>query len=157
MLERLGDPLPKLERSIAWEKFRPLLTGVYKKRVVGKGGRPPFDAVLMFKVLVLQHLYNLSDEQTEFQIRDRRSFCRFLGLPPEGRVPDAKTIRVFRERLKKRDLMKKLFDELLSQIDAAGLAARRGRMVDVALVSAPRQRDSHNENATIKAGETPAG
>ena len=157
VLERLGDPLPRLERSIAWEGFRPLLTGLYKKRSARKGGRPPFDAVLMFKVLVLQHFYNLSDEQTEFQIRDRHSFCRFLGLSPEGRVPDAKTIWVFRERLKKRGLVEGLFREVLSQIDAAGFAARRGQIVDAALVSAPRQRNSRAENAAIKAGETPAG
>ena len=93
---------------------------MYKKREAGKGGRLPFDAVLMFKVTALQHFYNLSDDQTEFQIRDRHSFCRFLGLSPEGRVPDAKTIWLFRERLRKGGLVDGLFQELLSQIDAAG-------------------------------------
>ena len=77
LLERLGDPLPKLERTIDWESFRGLLKKVYAKPTK-KGGRPPFDAVMMFKVLVLQHFYNLSDDQTEYQIRDRYSFCRFL-------------------------------------------------------------------------------
>ena len=157
LLERLGDPLPKLERAVAWERFRPLLSSVYKKREAGKGGRPPFDAVLMFKVMVLQHFYNLSDDQTEFQIRDRHSFCRFLGLSPEGRAPDAKTIWLFRERLRRRGLVKGLFQELLSQIDAAGFAARRGQMVDAALVAAPRQRNSREENEAVKAGKTPAG
>ena len=96
----------------------------------------------MFKVMVPQHFYNLSDDQTEFQIRDRHSFCRFLGLSPEGRVPDAKTIWLFRERLRRRGLVKGLFQELLSQIDAAGFAARRGQIVDAALVAVPRQRNS---------------
>jgi hypothetical protein len=89
LLERLGDPLPKLERTIQWEAFRELLSAVYKDSDPRKGGRPPFDAVLMFKVPVLQHFYNLSDDQTEFQIRDRYSFCRFLGLSPEGRADSA--------------------------------------------------------------------
>ena len=156
LLERLGDPLPKLERSIAWERFRPLLATVYKKRTPGKGGRPPYDAVLMFKVMVLQHFYNLSDEQAEFQIRDRHSFCRFLGLSQEARVPDAKTIWLFRERLKEHGLVEDLFQEVLSQIDAAGFVARCGQMVDATVVSAPKQRNSRTENATIKAGETPS-
>ncbi len=74
----------------------------------------------MFKTLVLQSLYNLSDEQVEFQIRDCYSFCRFLGLAPEGRVPDAKTVWHFSEELKKRNLAEKLFDRLLAQIESAG-------------------------------------
>ena len=155
LLERLGDPLPKLERTIHWEAFRDLLAGVYKDSDPRKGGRPPFDAVLMFKVLVLQHFYNLSDDQTEFQIRDRYSFCRFLGLSPEGRVPDAKTIWVFRERLKKLELVEKLFAEMLAQIDEAGFTARKGQIVDAAIVPVPKQRNSREENTRIKAGETP--
>ena len=140
LLERLGDPLPKLERSVDWEAFRPLLEGLYKQSDPRKGGRPPFDAVLMFKVLVLQDFYKLADDQTEFQIRDRYSFCRFLGLTPEGRVPDAKTIWLFRERVKQAQLIERLFEAVLVQIEAAGLAARKGQIVDAALVLVPRQR-----------------
>jgi IS5 family transposase len=94
LLERFGDPLPKLERTIDWESFRGLLKKVYAKPKK-KGGRPPFDAVMMFKVLVLQHFYNLSDDQTEYQIRDRYSFCRFLVVSraAEGKRPGGKAIR----------------------------------------------------------------
>lgn len=155
LLERLGDPLPQLQRTVDWEAFRELLSPVYRDRDPRKGGRPPYDVVLMFKVLVLQHFYNLSDDQTEFQIRDRYSFCRFHGLSPEGKVPDAKTIWVFRERLKKLELMGKLFAEIVSQIDAAGFTARKGQIVDAAIVAAPKQRNSRDENARIKAGEPP--
>jgi IS5 family transposase len=154
-LERLGDPLPKLERSVDWEAFRSALEKVYKRSDPRKGGRPPFDAVLMFKVLVLQDFYKLSDDQTEFQIRDRYSFCRFLGLSPEGGVPDAKTIWLFRERVKQASLVEKLFDEVLVQIEMAGLMARKGQIVDAALVPVPKQRNSRDENARIKAGEVP--
>ena len=71
---------------------------MHQKTRKSKAGRKPYDVVLMFKVLVLQHFYNLADEQTEYQIRDRYSFCRFLGLTPEGNVPDARTIWLFRKR-----------------------------------------------------------
>ncbi len=94
-----------------------MLDSVYKNGDPSKGGRPPYDAVLMF---------NLSGDQAEFQIRDRYSFCRFLGLRQEGKVPDAKTVWVYRECLKKRGLADKLFSELLIQIDAAGFSARKG-------------------------------
>lgn len=83
-----------------WEAFRYRLNKALKRAGEDPaGGRPPFDCVLMFKVLVLQSLYNLSDDQTEYQIRDRLSFRRFLGLAMDGRVPDAKTVWLFRETL----------------------------------------------------------
>jgi IS5 family transposase len=155
LLEALGDPLPKLERTVDWNAFRSLLGSVYKNSDPSKGGRPPYDAVLMFKVLVLQHFYNLSDDQTEFQIRDRYSFCRFLGLTPEGKVPDAKTIWVYRERLKEMGLVEALFSELLTQIDVAGFSARKGQIIDAAIVPAPKQRNTREENTQIKTGNTP--
>ncbi len=155
LLEKLGDPLPKLERLVDWEAFRPQLAGLRKESDPHKGGRPPMDVVLMFKILVLQHFYNLSDDQTEFQIRDRYSFCRFLGLAPHDRVPDAKTIWLYRERIKKAGLMESLFDTLLVQINGAGFTARKGQVIDAALVPAPKQRNSREENAGIKAGQAP--
>lgn len=154
-LDNLGDPLPKLVELVDWEGFRPVLEKVHQKERKSNAGRKPFDVVLMFKVLVLQHLYNLADDQTEYQIRDRYSFCRFLGLAPEGRVPDAKTIWLFRERLKTLELVDELFAELMVQIEAAGYIPRRGQIIDASIVAAPRQRNSRDENATIKQGETP--
>jgi IS5 family transposase len=154
LLERLGDPLPKLDKTVQWEQFRPLLATLYKAGG-NKGGRPPYDSILMFKILVLQQFYNLSDDQTEFQIRDRYSFCHFLGLSPEATIPDAKTLWVFRERLKQEGLMDQLFTRLLSQIDEAGFTARKGQIVDAALVPVPRQRNSREDNQKIKEGNPP--
>jgi len=154
-LEALGDPLPKLNEVVDWEDFRSVLMKIRQKPAKAPGGRPAYDVVLMFKVLVLQHLYNLADEQTEYQIRDRYSFCRFLGLTPEGRVPDARTIWVFREALKEHDLVDELFAQLNDQITAAGYIPRQGQIVDASMVAAPRQRNSREENAKIKQGETP--
>ncbi len=81
-LEQQGDSLPKLERTVDWEAFRVLLGSVYKNSDPSKGGRPLYDEVLIFNVLFLQNLLNLNDDQTEFQIWDRYSFCHFLGLSP---------------------------------------------------------------------------
>lgn len=154
-LEKLGDPLPKLERVVDWEGFRPVLQKVREKERKSNAGRKPYDVVLMFKVLVLQHLYNLGDDQTEYQIRDRYSFCRFLGVKPEGKVPDAKTIWLFREHLKELGLVEELFAELSLQIQMAGYIPKQGQIVDASIVTAPRQRNTRAENEAIKRGETP--
>ncbi len=90
-LSKLGDPLEPLVR-IPWETFRPLLEPVHEKERKSNAGRKPFDVVLMFKILVLQTLYNLADAQVEYQIRDRLSFARLLGLGIEDEVPDATTV-----------------------------------------------------------------
>ena len=155
LLERLGDPLPKIDELVDWEGFRGELEQIRDKPRKSKAGRKPFDVVQMFKVLVLQQMYNLSDDQTEYQIRDRYSFCRFLGLTPEGRVPDAKTVWLFREQLVQRGLIEPLFAAFSSQIEAAGYQARKGQIVDASIVSAPKQRNGREENAQIKAGKPP--
>ena len=145
----------KLNRTIDWEKFRPILTDALKKEAKGAGGRPPYDSVLMFKILILQRIYNLSDEQTEYQINDRMTFMRFLGLGLEDNVPDAKTIWLFRDNLTKADVAKKLFDTFTAQLEAANLITHTGTIVDATFMDAPRQRNNREENAAIKAGEIP--
>mgnify|MGYP001823802760 FL=1 len=155
LLEQLGDPLPKIKQVVDWEAFREALEQIRPDTDPRKGGRPPLDVVLMFKTLVLQQLYNLSDDQTEYQIRDRYSFARFLDIDPEGRVPDAKTIWSYREQLKQHGLLEALFSGLLQQIEGAGYVARRGQIVDAAMVEAPRQRNRRDENTQIKRGEVP--
>ena len=95
-LDNGGDPLVKLNDVVDWELFRSNLEKVRDKERKSNAGRKPFDVILMFKILILQSLYNLSDDQLEFQIRDRLSFMRFLGLSLGDTVPDAKTIWLFR-------------------------------------------------------------
>lgn len=154
-LSELGDSLVKLNRVINWEMFRPLLSEASRKENKGKGGRPPFDCVLMFKVLVLQRIYNLSDDQTEYQINDRMSFMRFLGLGLEDRVPDAKTIWLFRDTLVKAGIMHELFNLFGKQLQEAHLVTRTGTIVDATFVDAPRPRTTREEREYIKKGETP--
>lgn len=154
-LSKLGDSLVRLNKAIDWEQFRPILATVLKKEPKGAGGRPPYDCILMFKILILQRIYNLSDDQTEYQINDRMSFMRFLGLGLEDRVPDAKTIWLFRDTLTKADVAQKLFDGFTAQLEAKHLITRTGTIVDATFMDAPRQRNRRDENATIKAGSIP--
>lgn len=149
------DPLIHLNQLIDWENFRSTLNKVREKKRKSHAGRKGFDVVLMFKVLVLQHLYNIADDETEYQIRDRYSFCRFLGLSPEGKIPDAKTIWLFREALVKLELVETLFNDFNLQLNEQGYQAQKGQIVDASFVDVPRQRNSREENAQIKAGETP--
>lgn len=108
-LSEAGDPLEKLNAVVPWEVFRKPLAKALKRSDGAKGGRPPYDPVLMFRIMVLQALYGLSDDQAEFQIQDRLSFMRFLGLGLGDRVPDAKTIWLFREHLTQARAVENLF------------------------------------------------
>jgi transposase, IS5 family len=155
-----GDPLETLNGLIPFESFRAEIEAVVRlapEERKSKAGRKPFDAVMMFKVLVLQTLYNLADEQVEYQIRDRLSFMRFLGLGLEDTVPDATTVWLFREALAKAGLVKTLFERFNRHLDAKGYIARGGQIVDATIVDAPKQHNTREENEAIKAGKTPEG
>jgi len=154
-LTEMGDPLVGLKEQIDWEAFRPSLNVVYEKPRKSNAGAKPIDVVLMLKILVLQQLHNLSDDQIEYQIRDRFSFMRFLGLQIEDRVPDAKTIWLFRERLKELNLIDEMFAKFHEQLAMRGYIARAGQMIDATFVEVPRQRNTREENAGIKAGKPP--
>lgn len=154
-LSKLGDSLVRLNTVINWEQFRPILKTATKKEHKGLGGRPPYDLILMLKILILQRLYNLSDDQMEFQINDRMSFMRFLGLGLGDNVPDAKTIWLFRDTLMKAGVMDKLFYHFNKMLLDAGIITREGTIVDATFVDAPRQRNHRDENATLKEGKVP--
>lgn len=152
-LTALGDPLVRLKNEIDWEIFRPDLDRIYEKDRKSAAGRKPIDVILMFKIMILQRYYNVADDKTEYLIRDRLSFQRFLGLNMEDGAPDAKTIWLFRERLKgiERDLFFR-FELYLREI---GLHARGGQIIDATFIDVPRQRNTHKENEEIKKGNIP--
>ncbi len=156
-LDKAGDPLAKLQNLVDWRLFRTDLEPLREKERKSSAGRKPFDVVLMFKVLILQSLYNLSDDQAEFQIRDRLSFMRFLGLSLGDAVPDAKTIWLFREQLTEAGLTETVFQRFDTFLDENGFSARKGQIVDASIVPVPRQRNSREENRQIKEGEIPEG
>lgn len=150
-----GDPLTKIEEVVDWEIFRGILETVRKKRGKSQVGPRGYDVILLFKILVLQSLYNLSDDATEFQILDRHSFCRFLGLHLGSKVPDATTIWRFREDLIKAGVIEELFARFEQHLQDNGLTALKGQIVDASIVNVPKQRNSRDENRQIKEGRTP--
>lgn len=154
-LSAIGDPLEKLDKVINWNIFRPTLNTALMKEAKGPGGRPPYAYIMMFKILILQRLYNISDEQTEYQIKDRLSFMRFLGLTLKDSIPDAKTIWYFREQLVKAKVSEKLFKKFLNELENKNLVTRQGSIVDATFVDVPRQRNSKDENDSIKEGTIP--
>jgi IS5 family transposase len=143
-LSAMGDPLEKLDKAINWNRFKPLIDKAFRKERRSNAGRPPYEYILMFKILVLQSMYNLSDEQTQFQILDRHTFKRFLGLRDEMRIPDQKTIWLFRETLTQQGVIRKLFDMFDRYLINAGYAAKKGQIVDATFVETPRQRNTRD-------------
>jgi IS5 family transposase len=155
VLSAAGDPLVRLARLIDFEMFRPELVCALARSDGSKGGRPPLDAVMMFKVLVLQALYGLSDAQAEYQIMDRRTFGRFLGLDDGDVVPDETTIWRFREALTLAGAMTRLFARFDEHLRQAGYLAMGGQIIDASIVAAPRQRMTEDEKRIVKGGGIP--
>ena len=153
-----GDPLEMIARVVPFDSFRAeieaaVLTPADEKK--SNAGRKPIDVLVMFRMLVLQSLYNLSDEQVEYQVRDRLSFTRFLRLGIEDRIPDGTTLWLFREALSKAGLIEKLFERFGQHLEAKGYVARGGQMIDATIVPVPKQRNSRDENEDVKGGKTP--
>jgi IS5 family transposase len=153
-ISEIGNPLEGLSKVIDFEMFREQLEAKMlnhtKKSNVGP---KPYDVVLMFKILILQRFYGLGDKQIEYQILDRTSFKQFLGLETGDKVPDEKTVWAFREQLTKSGLVKTIFDDFKSFLDSKGLIVNEGKMIDASFTVAPRQRNTREENAQIKAGK----
>ena len=153
-LSELGDCLERL-KIIDWESFRPTIALALIRDRKSNAGRPPFDCILLFKIIILQRLYNLSDDQTEYQTNDRMSFMRFLGLGLDDKVPDAKTIWLFKDTLTKAGIIDQLFSQFNRMLEERGIITHKGTIVDATFVDAPRQRNSRDENEKIKNGEIP--
>lgn len=154
-LSKQGDPLERLDKVIEWEYFRDTIEKINKKKMVNAGPKP-YDPLLMFKILILQRYYNLSDAQIEYQILDRLTFCRFLGLSLNDKIPDEKTVWDFRNRLIEKGLEKDLFEKFTALLETHGLIAHEGKIIDASFIEAPRQRNSREKNKEIKAGKTPS-
>jgi len=154
-INKHNPPLQKLDSVIEWELFRGAIEETFRIEAKAPGGRPPFDRLMMFKIIILQRYYNLSDQQTEFQIKDRLSFQQFLGLQIGDKVPDEKTIWLFKEQLKEHNLSDKLYVLFTAQLMNNGIIAKEGSIIDASFVNVPRQRNSREENDAIKQGNIP--
>lgn len=154
LLSKAGDPLERLDAVVPWDMFRKPLAKALKRSDGSKGGRPPFPALMMFKILVLQALYNLSDDQTEFVINDRLSLMRFIGIELGDKVPDAKTIWLFREHLTQARAVDNLFARFDRHLQKNGYLAMGGQIIDATIVAAPKQRGKDDEKRQIKEGKS---
>jgi transposase, IS5 family len=164
-LSAKGDDLERLNALVDFEAFRPELERAVPRSDRTKGGRPPYDHVLMFKVLILQASHSLSDERTEYLIKDRLSFMRFLGLSLADRVPDANSIWNFREALTRARIegapaVEVLFRRFDAMLGASGYIAMGGQIIDATVVAArgsatPRQRNTEDEKRALKEGRVP--
>lgn len=139
-LSDLGDQLATFRSAVDFEMFRADLVSALGYAGGRQGGRPPFDPVMMFKILVIQAVNNLSDERAEFLINDRLSFMRFLRLSLSDRVPDARTIWLFREKLTRADAVKRLFDRFDAALRASGYIAMSGQPTNAPHLQRDRRR-----------------
>lgn len=159
-LSAKGDDLERLKGLVDFEMFRPALQQAIPRSERCKGGRPPFDQVLMFKALILQSMHSLSDERVEYLIKDRLSFMRFLGLGLADAVPDANTLWTFREaltrvRINGEPAVAVLFRRFDAAVKASGYLAMSGQIIDATIVAAPKQRNTNAEKQAIREGRIP--
>lgn len=155
-LAKKKDVLNQLNTIIPWDNFRPILAQVHDKERKSDAGRKPFDVILMFKLLILQDLYNIGDDELEYQVNDRLSFMSFLELGLEDKIPDAKTVWLFREQLTQQDLITELFEQFNLHLQENGYQAKGGQIIDATLIPVPKQRNTREEHKQISNGEKPA-
>lgn len=155
-LNEKKDLLVRLNHIIEWEMFRPLLVQIHDKPRKSNAGRKSIDVIVMFKLLVLQQLYNISDEELEYQVSDRLSFMQFLGFGLADEIPDATTVWLFRKQLIEQQLIEPLFEQFDEYLIEQGYAAQGGQIVDATLIPVPKQHNHKDENERIRQGEMPA-
>lgn len=154
-LEQKKDLLVRLSEVIGWEAFRATLETIHQKPRRSKAGRKNYDVILMFKLLILQQLYNVSDEKLEYQVNDRLSFMRFLGLGLGDGVPDATSIWLFRKQLRELGLIEALFEQFDGYLRQQGYQAKGGQIVDATLIPVPKQHNRKEETEQLEQGEIP--
>ena len=155
-IDSLGDPLAEIESYIDFAALAAEVDRIAPRPVSPQGGRPPYPTETMVRILVLKRLYNLSDEQMEYQLLDRMSYKRFCGLANATNVPDRTTVWTFENRIGEAGA-KALFDGVSAQLLKKGFIARGGQIIDATLVPAPTQHTRRGEKELIGQGAMPAG
>jgi len=138
---RRRDVLAEIAQLVDWNPIRGLLSGIHCA-AKGEAAYPP---LMMFKVVLLQRWYELSDPAMEAALFDRMSFLNFVGLSAEDDTPDHATIWRFRQRLAENGLIEKLFAELSRQLDARGVTVKQGTLIDASLVASAARRPRMDE------------
>ncbi len=153
-LSAIGNPLEKTGNVIDFEAFRNTLESkLLNTEKKNNAGAKPFDVVMMFKIMILQRYYGLGDKQVEFQIIDRLSLKKFLGLESGDKVPDEKIVWLFRENLTNSGVVELLFSQFIQFLGDKNLIFNEGKLIDASFTVAPRQRNTREENEKIKKGE----
>ncbi len=153
-LSEIGNPLEKISNVVDFESFRSTLESkLLNTEKKNNAGAKPYDVVMMFKIMILQRYYGLGDTQVEYQIIDRMSFKKFLGLESGDKVPDEKTVWLFRENLTKSGVVEMLFIQFTKFLEEKNLLFNEGKLIDASFTIAPRQRNTREENEKIKKGE----
>ena len=155
-LDQMGDPLARLDGIVDWRAFLPSIEKALGRVDAVSAGRKPYPPLFMFKILIFQSLYNLSDEDTERELLKNLLARRFVGLSGRQFAPDFTTIWRFREALTRAGVIDALHEAFHKQLDDMGFRASKGQIVDASIVPAPRQRNSRGENETIEAGNPPS-
>jgi len=155
-LDKLGDALRTLQEHVDFAALAAEIDRAAPRPNRERGGRPPFPTELMVRVLLIQQLFNLSDEQMEFQLLDRLSFQRFVGLRDSSQIPDRTTIWLFKERLIAANASETIFAAVNRQLNQHGYIARGGQMIDASIVPVPRQGMTAEEKALVQQQATPA-
>jgi len=151
-----SSPLDRLASVVKWYRFNQLLAGL---RDTG-AGRPAWPPLVMFKALLLQSLYGLSDRELEEALGDRLSFRRFVGLGLEEAVPDHTVLNRFRNLLVTQGLLERMFDELDRQLERAGVIVKCGTMLDATVIkaaSAPGSEQRPSCDPDAKVGKSKGG
>ena len=154
-IDRLGDPLAEMEAHIDFAALAAEVDRVAPRPVSPQGGRPPFPTETMTRILMLKRLYNLSDEQMEYQLLDRMSYQRFCGLTDSANIPDRTTIWTFENRIGEAGA-KALFAGMERQLLKHGYIARGGQIIDATLVPAPKQHFTKEDKEQIQQDAMPA-
>jgi IS5 family transposase len=155
-LAKKKDALREIKKLINFEILADKIDELAPRPMPTQGGRPPFPTELMIHILVLQQLYNLSDEAMEYQLLDRHTFQKFCGLENSSSIPDEKTIWFFKERINKEGGAEALFSAVNQQIEQQGYLARGGQLLDASLIPAPIQHYKKSEKEILKENAIPA-
>jgi transposase, IS5 family len=145
----------RLNKIVEWQRFMPIINRAFAKKAKGPGGRPNYDRLLMFKIMVLKHLYNIPDGQMEQRLLGDLFFRVFLGLTFADATPDEKTIWHFQNELSEAGVILELFEAFDEQLQENGFIAKEGAIVDATIVPVPVQHITKEEKEALDKGEIP--
>lgn len=142
--KKLNQRFDELDRIVDWNPFEEKLNRIYSF----PSRRPSLPVLLLFKCLLLQAWYNLSDYGAEEALDDRLSFRRFVGLSVSQKAPDHLVFSQFRDQLIRHGIHDQLFNQLDHQLEKRGLVLKRGTLLDGTVIEAARKKPKQNKDGT---------